>query len=65
MLSFIVTVLMTILSYAETLPFKHLLNEDGLQNNNIHCILQDQYGFIWFGNENGLQRYDGIEFNIY
>ena len=65
MLSFIVTVLMTILSYAETLPFKHLLNEDGLQNNNIHCILQDQYGFIWFGTENGLHRYDGIEFTLY
>lgn len=33
--------------------------EEGLPNNNVRCILQDSHGFLWFGTEGGLARYDG------
>jgi len=39
----------------ENLPFKHL----------FHSILQDLKGFIWFGSEIGLHRFDGYEFTNY
>ena len=35
---------------------------DGLKSNNVYCIRQDMKGFVWFGTENGLSRYDGYRF---
>jgi signal transduction histidine kinase/ligand-binding sensor domain-containing protein len=31
----------------------------------VNCILQDNYGFIWFGTDDGLNRYDGHQFTPY
>jgi signal transduction histidine kinase/ligand-binding sensor domain-containing protein/CheY-like chemotaxis protein len=45
--------------------FGHLTNEDGLSHNNVRCILQDQNGFMWFGTQEGLNRFDGYEFKVY
>ena len=32
---------------------------DGLSSNYVYAITQDQAGYMWFGTENGLDRYDG------
>ncbi len=35
--------------------------------NNVNCAFQDSRGFMWFGTEHGLGRYDGhsiLEFNV-
>ncbi|MGH8293935.1 MAG: two-component regulator propeller domain-containing protein [Steroidobacteraceae bacterium] len=32
---------------------------DGLPEGNVHTVLQDSQGFMWFGTEDGLVRYDG------
>ena len=45
--------------------FRHLTIRDGLPNNTIHAIHQDQQGFIWFGTDDGLSRYDGYQFISY
>jgi len=37
----------------------------GLSQNDVTCIYQDSRGFIWFGTNDGLNRYDGKEFKIY
>ncbi|MEO1653102.1 MAG: two-component regulator propeller domain-containing protein, partial [Bacteroidota bacterium] len=42
--------------------FRHLDLQDGLLDNTVFSILQDQEGFLWFGTGSGLQRYDGYEF---
>lgn len=39
--------------------------EDGLSNGAVNAIQQDQQGFMWFGTEDGLNRYDGRNFVIY
>lgn len=39
--------------------------ENGLSYNTATCCLQDSYGFIWIGTENGLNRYDGCNNRIY
>lgn len=39
--------------------FRHISGENGLSQSNIKTILQDSYGFMWFGTKNGLNRYDG------
>jgi two-component system sensor histidine kinase ChiS len=38
---------------------------EGLPNSQVHAIVQDRRGFIWFGTQDGLARYDGIKMRIY
>lgn len=39
--------------------------EDGLPTNCVRSVVQDKYGFIWFGTDNGLCRYDGYTVRTY
>ena len=39
----------------------HLTTADGLPQGGVHTTLQDSQGFMWFGTEDGLVRYDGQE----
>ncbi|MBK9283313.1 MAG: SpoIIE family protein phosphatase [Sphingobacteriaceae bacterium] len=50
---------------AQQLRFKHITNEDGLSSLMVNCILQDDKGFMWFGTQDGLNRYDGYQFKVY
>jgi PAS domain S-box-containing protein len=45
--------------------FTHLTSEQGLSHNAVKCILQDSQGFMWFGTQDGLNRYDGYTFTVY
>ena len=45
--------------------FRSIEVEDGLSQNMVYSILQDQQGFMWFGTQDGLNRYDGLEFKIF
>lgn len=45
--------------------FNRLSIDDGLSNSYITCILQDHKGFMWFGTQDGLNKYDGYNFTIY
>ncbi len=45
--------------------FGHLSVDDGLSQSIVHSILQDNQGYLWFGTENGLNRYDGDKFLVF
>ena len=45
--------------------FERLGVEHGLSENTVFAIHQDINGFMWFGTENGLNRYDGYHFTVY
>lgn len=44
---------------------KHYSTEEGLSQNNVQDILQDEDGYIWLATWNGLERYDGYTFRNY
>jgi len=45
--------------------FDHLTLDQGLSQSNVLAVLQDSEGMMWFGTENGLNRFDGYEFSYY
>ncbi len=47
------------------LRFEHITVDNGLSENAITSIIQDKQGFLWFGSHDGLNRYDGYEFQTY
>ncbi len=49
----------------EKLAFEHLTTEQGLSKNDIHHIIQDKNGYLWFATTDGLNRYDGYNFTVY
>src|SRR5882757_3625480 len=52
-------------SQKQHLQFQHIGTAEGLSQSNGVCILQDSKGFMWFGTQDGLNRYDGYQFKIY
>jgi len=53
--------------YAQDKPvkFDRFSTRDGLSQNRVFDIVQDNHGFIWIATEDGLNRYDGYNFKIY
>jgi signal transduction histidine kinase/ligand-binding sensor domain-containing protein/CheY-like chemotaxis protein/HPt (histidine-containing phosphotransfer) domain-containing protein len=45
-----------------TLRFEHLSVDDGLAQESVLAVVQDLDGFMWFGTQSGLSRYDGYRF---
>ena len=69
-----VIILLSSRIYAQTVPniktvardiiFEQLFLEEGLSQSIVQCIVQDKQGFMWFGTEDGLNRYDGYHFTV-
>ena len=45
--------------------FKRITIEDGLSQTTVEYIYQDSDGYMWFGTDNGLNKYDGTNFEVY
>jgi ligand-binding sensor domain-containing protein len=45
--------------------FKNFGTKEGLPLSSSTCILQDQFGLVWLGTQDGLYRYDGYQFIAY
>lgn len=60
-----VLLLIPVICSADELHFKHYNNKQGLSHNTVFCALQDSRGFMWFGTDEGLNRFDGHTFKTY
>lgn len=45
--------------------FINLNSKNGLSSNTVNTILKDKYGLMWFGTEDGLNKFDGQNFAVY
>ncbi|MBK6267267.1 GHKL domain-containing protein [Marivirga sp. S37H4] len=52
-------------SQYENIEFTHYSVNEGLSQNTVEDIIQDESGFIWFATQDGLNRFDGINFKKY
>ena len=66
------TIMLTVLSLYSSLQaqdyvvdIKQFDTSNGLLHRNVWCVTEDTNRFIWIGLENGLQRYDGVDFKNY
>lgn len=66
-LSFILSFMITAQAafQAPDLKFKHITTDAGLPSNCVRAIVQDEDGFMWFGSDGGLVRYDGASPKVF
>jgi len=49
----------------EDIHFIHYGIKEGLSQSTVLSSYQDAYGFLWFGTRDGLNRFDGYNFEVY
>ena len=45
--------------------FSRYTVDDGISQSSVSCILQDSEGYIWFGTQDGLNKFNGYTFERY
>lgn len=50
---------------SQQLRFKHITSEEGLSTNFVKAVFQDNLGFMWFGTQDGLNKYDGYQIKVF
>jgi signal transduction histidine kinase/ligand-binding sensor domain-containing protein/DNA-binding response OmpR family regulator len=61
----VILILLTNVCFAQNLFYKNYNVDNGLSQNNVSCVLQDHLGFMWFGTDDGLNKFDGYTFYVY
>jgi diguanylate cyclase (GGDEF)-like protein len=49
----------------ENIRFQRMKLEQGLSQEYVQSAYQDKDGFMWFGTQEGLNRYDGYQFKVF
>ncbi len=49
----------------QTIEPTYVSVSDGVASPTVNAVIQDSYGLIWIGTSNGLQKYDGYQFQTY
>ena len=55
----------TIYAQVENYDLQYLSAEQGLSGLSIITIFQDKDGVMWFGTDDGVNRFDGLEFKVF
>lgn len=68
MKKYIVTVSLIVcsfLSISQNLIFENFTENNGLPSTQVYDIFQDENGYLWFGTDRGIARYNGYEFESF
>ena len=47
------------------LPMEHITTKDGLSYREVNDLLKDRQGFLWIVTADGLNRFDGVNWEVY
>ncbi len=61
-LLFCFTIFIVLPFFAQNLQFKHYGLPEGLPQEAVTCMAKDKLGFLWIGSQNGVSRFDGLQF---
>jgi len=50
---------------SRSVRFQQLSRDQGLSQSFVYTIVQDPDGYMWFGTQEGLNRFDGFEFSVF
>jgi len=64
-LSFVLASSAAGLSTHEGILFNRISTAQGISHTTVRKIIQDSHGFIWIGTQQGLNRFDGYEFEVF
>ena len=62
---FFVTLVNGVFAQPGQIKFNNLTINDGLSFNTVHAIVKDEKGLMWFGTQDGLNKYNGYNFLVY
>jgi two-component system, sensor histidine kinase ChiS len=65
LLFILILINLPLLAQTKEIQFKHLSLKEGLSQSTVLAILQDKEGFMWFGTQDGLNKYDSYQFTVY
>lgn len=54
-----------VFAFADNFRFQKISPENGLSQQTVLAIYQDSKGYMWFGTQEGLNKYDGVTFTTY
>lgn len=60
-----VNIISWVIAQPTNLKFDHIGLEQGLSQSSVYAIVRDAQGFMWFGTQNGLNRYDGYSIKVF
>ena len=62
---FVYLVQVAVLAQSQDKRFHHVTINEGLSQSTVQAIFQDSDGYMWFGTQDGLNKYDGYNFTVY
>jgi hypothetical protein len=60
-----VCLLIQVIGRSQDYAYSQYTTKNGLPSNTIYEVTKDKRGFLWFGTEFGLVRFDGINYRVY
>jgi len=57
--------LFSVFCSSQDIKFTRIGSDQGLSQASVNCILQDKKGYMWFGTQDGLNKYDGYGMIVY
>ena len=62
-LLFFILIVIPVILHGQNIDFRN--PQLPLSDNNVQVIIEDYKGFMWFATESGLNRFDGLNMNVY
>ncbi|WP_114940160.1 hybrid sensor histidine kinase/response regulator transcription factor [Mucilaginibacter endophyticus] len=63
--TFLFCIFISLSAFGQRVAFENLTVDNGLSQNSVLAIVQDSRGFMWYGTQHGLNKYNTRGFKIY